>query len=133
MLTYHIHRPRPSSWFDAAWISGMSGGSRLPVDLNETADAFELVAAVPGLKAEDIAIEVEDDVVTLRGKTPQRENGEGEYLLREIGAPEFERRLRLPVSVEAGKAEAVVQDGMLHIRMPKAEDARPKTIRVQSR
>lgn len=130
MMTYYV---RPRTWFDAAWIAGLSGGSRLPIDLHENADGFELTAAVPGLKAENIEIEVEDDVLTLRGKAPARENGQGEYLVREIGEPEFERRLRLPASVEAGKAEAVVADGVLTVRIPKAEEARPKLIPVRTR
>ena len=133
MLTYYLRGRRPTSWFDQAWMSGASGGSRLPIDLQEDAEAFELVAAVPGLKAEDIAVEVEDDVVTLRGKTTEPEKNEGEYLLREIAAPAFERRIRLPVAVESAKAKAVVEHGMLKLRIPKAEEARPKMIPVQSR
>ena len=133
MLTYYLRGRRPTSWFDEAWMSGASGGSRLPIDLHEDGEAFELVAAVPGLKAEDIAIEVEDDVVTLRGKTAELEKNEGEYLLREIASPSFERRIRLPVPVESAKAKAVVEHGMLTLRIPKAEEARPKMIPVQSR
>ena len=134
MLTYYLRGRRPMSLFDEAWMSGASGGSRLPIDLQEDAEAFELVAAVPGLKAEDIAIEVEDDVVTLRGKTTAGvEKNEGEYLLREIGTASFERRIRLPVPVESAKAKAVVENGMLKLRIPKAEEARPKMIPVQSR
>jgi HSP20 family protein len=134
MLTYYVRRASPMAWFDSRSISGMSGGSRLPIDLQEDAEAFELVAAVPGLKAEDIAIEVEDDVITLRGKTTAEvEKNEGEFLLREIGSAEFERRIRLPVPVESAKAKAVVEHGMLKLRIPKAEQARPKMIPVQSR
>ena len=133
MLTYYVRRPSLSAWFDADWLSGFSGGSRLPIDLHEDADAFELTAPVPGLKASDIEIEVEEDVLTLRGKSPEREDGQGEFLLREIGAPSFERRLRLPAAVDAAKAEASVENGMLKLRIPKAEEARPKLIPVQAR
>ena len=115
----------------------MSGGSRLPIDLHEGAEAFELTAPVPGLKASDIEIEVEDDVVTLRSKTTAhdggQDDGQGEYLLREMGVLSFERRLRLPVPVNAGQAEASVEDGLLKVRIPKAEEARPKMIQVQAR
>ena len=133
MLTYYLRGRRPMSWFDQAWMSGASGGSRLPIDLQEDAEAFE-VAAVPGVKAEDIAVEVEDDVVTLRGKTTTEvEKNDGEYLLRELGSTSFERRILLPVPVESAKAKAVVENGMLKLRIPKAEEARPKIIPVQSR
>lgn len=133
MLTYYVRRGSPMAWFDHDSISGLSGGSRLPIDLHEGAEAFELTAPVPGLKASDIEIEVEDDVVTLRSKAPAREDGQGEYLLREIGAPSFERRLRLPVPVDAAKAEASVEDGLLKVRIPKAEESRPKMIPVKAR
>ncbi len=53
MLTYYVRRASPMAWFDNDWISGLSGGSRLPIDLHEDADAFELVAAVPGLADAD--------------------------------------------------------------------------------
>ena len=133
MLTYHWRRPRRMGWTNAAWLAGYSGGSRLPVDVREDDDSYQIMAAVPGLKAEDVAIEVEDDVVTLRGKSPELENSKGEYLLREIASSAFERRIRLPVPVEAAKAEALVEHGMLKLRIPKAEEARPKMIPVQSR
>src|SRR4030065_281815 len=107
MLTYYLRGRRPMSWFDQAWMSGASGGSRLPIDLQEDAVACELVAAVPGLKAEDIAVEVEDDVVTLRGKTTTEvEKNDGEYLLREIGSASFQRRLWLAAPPASARRQA---------------------------
>jgi HSP20 family protein len=100
--------------------------------VHEDAEAYELVAPVPGLAADDVHIEVEDDVLTLRGKAPQPENGNGAYLLREIAPMEFERRLRLPLPVDAARAEASLQNGVLKLRIPKAEEARPKTIPVRA-
>ena len=132
MLTYYIRRPRPHAWLDADWLSGMSGGSRLAIDLHEDADGFELTAAVPGLKPEDVHIQVEDDLLTLRGKASAAGNGQGEYLVREIAPIDFERRLRLPAPVDVSKAEASVENGLLRVRMPKAEEARPKLIPVKA-
>jgi HSP20 family protein len=131
MLTYYIRRPRSLAWLNADSLSGMSGGSRLAVDLHEDNEGFELVATIPGLKPDDLQIEVEEDVLTLRGKAPAPENGTGEYLVREIGPIDFERRLRLPASVDASKAEAVLEHGLLKVRIPKAEEARPKRIPVK--
>lgn len=132
MLTYTVRRRQPRIWFEADRASGRSGGSRLPIDLHEDAEAYELVAVAPGLAVDDVQIEVEDDVLTLRGRAPAAENDRGEYLLREIAPVEFERRLRLPLPVEAARAEASLENGLLKVRIPKAEQARPKTIPVRA-
>lgn len=129
MLTYYIRRPRSLAY--AEWVSGVSGGSRPAIDLHEDAEGFELTALIPGLKPEDVQLEVEDDVLTLRGKSVAAENGQGEYLVREIAPVEFERRLRLPTPVEAARAEASIENGLLRVRIPKAEEARPKLIPIK--
>ncbi|HET7009144.1 MAG TPA: Hsp20/alpha crystallin family protein [Anaerolineales bacterium] len=132
MLTYYVRRPRPLAWLDAQWLSGMSGGSRLPIDLHEDSEGFELVASIPGFKPDEVSIEVENDVLTLRGKAASDEDGQREYLVREIGMPDFERRLRLPATVDASKAEASIENGLLKVRIPKAEEARPRRIPVKA-
>ncbi len=132
MLTYAIRRGVPRAWFEAERSSGRSGGSRLPIDLSERDEAYELMALVPGLNPDDVTIEVENGVLTLRGKAPTAEDGQGDYLLREIAPLEFERRLRLPLPVDAGRAEASLEHGLLKIRIPKAEEARPKMIQVRA-
>jgi HSP20 family protein len=99
----------------------------LAVDLRDQDDAYELQALVPGLKAEDLNIQVLDDVVTIEGEFKADES---EYLVRELPHGSFRRSLRLPVALEAGKAEARIKDGVLTLRLPKAEESRPKTIKV---
>ena len=99
----------------------------LAVDLRDEQDAFVLSALVPGLKAEDLNIQVLEDVVTVEGEFKADEN---EYLVRELPHGSFRRSLRLPVALEAGKAEARITDGVLTLRLPKAESARPKIIKV---
>jgi HSP20 family protein len=99
----------------------------LPVDVREEDDAYILSALVPGLKADDLNIQVLDDVVTISG---EYNADESEYLMRELPHGSFSRTLRLPVSLDAGKAEARITDGVLTLRLAKAESARPKTIKV---
>ncbi|HMK09410.1 MAG TPA: Hsp20/alpha crystallin family protein [Anaerolineales bacterium] len=130
MLTYTWRRPRPMAWTNAAWLAGYSGGSRLPVDVRESDEAYEITAAVPGRQAEDVEIQVLEDVVTLRLRPLAEETPEPDYLVKEIGEREGERSFRLPLAVDAAKAEAVVENGLLHLRLPKAETVRPKTITV---
>jgi len=88
-----------------------------------------LTALVPGLSAEDLNISMFEDVVRIEGEYPQDEN---EYLLRELPLGSFQRALRLPAAVDSAKVEAKIADGILTLRLPKAESARPKTIKIQS-
>src|SRR3989304_5409512 len=111
---------------------GINGGTRLPVDVKADSEGYEITAAVPGLKAEDLQIEILEDVVTLRGKTAERSEEADGYLLRELDLGEFTRSLRLPDPLDASNAEAVVENGVLTLRIPKAEGARPKTIKVKA-
>jgi HSP20 family protein len=99
----------------------------LAVDVHEEDDAYVLSALVPGLKAEDLNVQVLEDVVTVEGEFKADEN---EYLVHELPHGSFRRSLRLPVALEAGKAEAKITDGVLTLRLPKAESARPKVIKV---
>jgi HSP20 family protein len=99
----------------------------LAVDVREEDDAYILNALVPGLKADDLNIQVLEDVVTIAGEF---KDDESEYLMRELPYGSFTRTLRLPVTLDAGKAEAKIIDGVLTLRLAKAESARPKTIKV---
>lgn len=99
----------------------------LHVNVREQDDAYLLSALVPGLKAEDLNIQVLDDVLRIEGEYQTDEN---EYLLRELPNGSFTRTLRLPAAIEAEKVEAKIADGVLTLTLPKAESARPKRIQV---
>jgi HSP20 family protein len=99
----------------------------LAVDVREEDDAYILNALVPGLKADDLNIQVLEDVVTIAGEFKVDES---EYLMRELPYGSFSRTLRLPVTLDAGKAEAKITDGVLTLRLAKVESALPKTIKV---
>jgi len=99
----------------------------LPVNIREEEQAYVLTALVPGLKADDLNIQIVEDVVRIEGAFQQDEN---EYLLNELPRGAFRRTLRLPVPLNADKAEAKITDGVLTLRLPKAEAALPKKIKV---
>jgi len=99
----------------------------LSVDVHDEDDAYVISALVPGLKAEELNIQILEDVVTVEGEFKADEN---EYLLRELPHGSFRRTLHLPATLDASKAEAKITDGVLTLRLPKAESARPKTIKV---
>lgn len=126
-------RPRFSRRLRRYYPAGFNGGTRLPVDIHVENDEFIITAPVAGLKAEDLKIEILDDVLTLSGEVRSESNGDGDYLLREIHYGEFSRSFRLPSSVEADGAEAKVEDGILTIRLPKVEEERPKKIEVKAK
>ena len=106
---------------------------RLGIDVHADEEAFVITAAVPGLEVENLTVEILDDVLTLRGEIPESPNGTGEFLLRERRAGKFERNLRLPDSVKAEETEARVANGVLTVRIPKAEEARPRLIEVKTK
>ena len=99
----------------------------LAVDVREEDNAYILNALVPGLKAAVLNVQVLEDVVTISGEF---KDDETEYLMRELPYGSFSRTLRMPVTLDAGKAEAKITDGVLTLRLAKAESALPKTIKV---
>lgn len=102
----------------------------LPVDLREQEQAYLLTAYVPGLKAEEVNIQILEDTVTIEGKYGQHE---GQALLCELPAGSFRRALRLPTALDASQAEARIENGVLTLRLPKAESARPRVIKVAAK
>jgi HSP20 family protein len=100
---------------------------RLTANVRDEEEAFVLTAFVPGLKADDLTINILEDVVTIEGEFKQDEN---EYLMRELPSGNFRRSLRLPAAVNSDKVEAKIADGVLTLRLPKAESARPKKIKI---
>ena len=99
----------------------------LALNVREENEEFVVNALVPGLKADDLNIQILEDVVTVEGEFKQDES---EYLLRELPHGSFRRTIRLSDPVQADKAQAKIADGVLTLRLPKAESARPKTIKV---
>lgn len=104
-----------------------SSSYSLSVDIREEDDAYVLSALVPGMNAEELNIQVLEDVVSVAGEFKADES---EYLVRELPHGSFRRSLRLPVALDAEKAQAKITEGVLTLRLPKAESARPKTIKV---
>lgn len=99
----------------------------LGVNIREEDDAFVLSALVPGLKAEDLNIQVLGNAVSIEGEFKSED---AEFLLNELPRGPFRRTLRLPVEIESNKVEAKIDNGVLTLTLPKAESARPKKIKV---
>jgi HSP20 family protein len=132
MTSYYLTRPMHFHRAPGYAPQGFNGGRRMPVDVTSDDEAYVIRAAVPGLKPEDVEIQIHDDIVLLRGTSKAEEGEERDYLMREMCPGDFERRLRLPEAVNAAKAEATIENGLLTLRLPIAEEAKPKTIKVRA-
>jgi HSP20 family protein len=114
----------------------------LGINVREDDDAYVLSALVPGLKSDELNIQVLEDVVRIQGEYKQsgpadkRNDPTGEadenYLVRELPNGSFTRTLRLPAPIDADHVEADITDGVLTLRLPKAESARPRQIKIKS-
>ena len=104
----------------------------VPVDIYEEGDRLVVKAAVPGFKAEDFDLTVEDNLLTIKGETKSDfSEEEGNYLHRERMHGAFRRAFRLPESVDAGKGESSYEDGVLAISFPRREELRPKHLKIE--
>jgi HSP20 family protein len=105
---------------------------RLPIEAYVTENEIVVRAAVPGLQPDQVEITIEGDALTLRGEFPRPVENVS-YIFAERPWGRFSRTLQLNVPVQADKAEATFENGMLTLSLPKAEAVRPKTIRVKSK
>jgi len=102
------------------------------VNIEEVKDRFEITAELPGLKKNDVKIEVKDRVLTFTGeKKVENENKDHTVYLFERAYGRFCRTFTLPDNVDAEKIEAEFTDGLLKIDIPKTEEAKPKEIEVK--
>lgn len=110
------------------------GAEALALDMYETADSVVVKTGVPGIKSEDIDITITGDVLTIKGETKVEEKVEKEnYIRQERRYGAFQRSVRLPGSLVPDKAEANFENGILTLTIPKSEEAKPKTIKVEAK
>ena len=104
------------------------------IDLYQTADEVVVKAALPGLKAEEVDITVTGETLTLRGEYKhEAEQKETNYHIREQRFGSFQRSILLPTDVQASKAKADFENGILTITMPIAEEVKPKSITIKAK
>ena len=111
-------RPTVSKWYPA-------------VDVLESKDSYLIRAELPGMKKEDIKVEVKDGTLVLSGERKSEKPAEGvEYRHVERVAAKFWRSFSLPETAKQDGIEATYKDGILEIRVPKAEEAKPRQIEI---
>jgi HSP20 family protein len=119
-----IFRPYPAD----------SGGAfaRLPLDVRTTPDALLVEASLPGIRPEDVDITVENGTLTIRAEDRSEDpREEGGWVVREITRGSVMRTVTLPTGLEADRAEATFEHGVLRLRFPKAEQVKSRQIRIQ--
>jgi HSP20 family protein len=114
-----------------------SGGSNvnMPLNVSETEDAFIVEAVVPGVKPEDLDITLQDNVLTLSAETRHEEQTGGKQasfhrVERRYGR--MSRTIGLPTQVKADAVQATLENGVLHLEIPKAEEVKPRKISVNA-
>jgi len=111
---------------------GSQGAAALPLDAYVTDEDLVITATVPGLDPEDVEITIEGDTLTIRGEFKGPLDNV-DYLLQERAYGAFARTLRLNLPVQADKAEATFENGVLTLVIPKQEEIKPKTIKVTTK
>ena len=105
---------------------------RPDVDIYEKDDELVLLADMPGTKGDKIDLQFEDGTLTIHAEIEPRQDEKTEYLLREYEVGNYYRTFQLSEAVEAGEITAEYTDGVLRLRLPKAEAAKPRKITVKS-
>lgn len=102
------------------------------VDIRETKDDIIVEAELPGIKQDDVSVSITDNVLTIKGeKKQEKEVKEEQYHRIERSYGAFQRSFTLPTVVQADKAKATFKDGVLKVVIPKAEEAKPKEIKIE--
>ncbi|MBI4319851.1 MAG: Hsp20/alpha crystallin family protein [Chloroflexi bacterium] len=105
----------------------------VPLDVYQTDDAVTVKAALPGVRPEDIDVTFQSGCLTIKGETRYDEEAKREdYYFQERRYGSFCRQIELPATVAPEKAEAVFENGVLTLTLPKAEEAKPKQIKVRA-
>jgi HSP20 family protein len=113
------------------WVQAGHGSWRPAVDVLESKDAYLIRAELPGMKKEDFNLEVKEGILTLTGERNAEKLAEGvQYRSVERVSGKFVRSFSLPKTVNHDAIEAAYKDGVLEVRVPKAEEAKPRQITV---
>jgi HSP20 family protein len=113
-------------------LSG-DGVREFPIDVYQTKKDLVVKAALPGVKPEEVDITITDDAVTIKGEhAEEQETKEDDYLYRERYYGAFSRSVAIPVKVKGEKAEATFEEGVLTLTLPKAEEIKPRQIKIKA-
>jgi len=108
------------------------GRRELPLDMYQTANDVVVKAALPGVKPEEVDISITGDTLTIKGEhKEEQEVKQEDYFYKEQRYGSFSRSVTIPVQVRSDKAEATFDNGILTLTLPKAEEIKPRQIKVK--
>ncbi len=120
-----------------AGSESIPGAKVMPVNVYEEDSGFVIRAYVPGVKAESVEVGAEGGMLTIKARIPGKVEGgdakAGRWLVGELGYGDVARTLTLPAPIDAVRIEANVEDGVLTVVVPKAEEAKPRKIVVKAK
>jgi len=123
--------------FDDAFTRPFSmreGWSAPAIDMYQTDDEIVVKASLPGIKADEVQINITGDVLTLKGEVKHEEESKDKaWHIREQRWGSFQRSVPLPTNVVADQAKAEFENGILTITLPKAEEVKPRTITINTK
>ena len=112
-------------------LNGYRRGTYLPINAWGDENNFYMKAFLPGVNPDDVEIVMEGDELVIRGSFHVAEEGT-HYINQELHDGSFERQMSFSVPVDADKIEAVYENGVLNLTIPKAEQVRPKQIAIKA-
>jgi HSP20 family protein len=110
------------------------GRGELPIDMYQTANDVVVKTTLPGFKPEEVDISITGDTLTIKAERKEEQEVKDEdYFYREHRYGAFSRSVPIPVQVKSDKAEAIFENGVLTLTLPKAEEIKPKQIKVKAK
>lgn len=131
MMDDFFRRPL-TPWWPERWLRGAAQIGEPAVDVYYDKEELVIKAELPGMDKEDVEVHLADHMLTLKGNKKREETiAEDDYVCSERAYGSFSRTLELPAEVQGEKVKASFKNGVVEIRLPVAETAKPKTIKVK--
>ena len=116
------------SWDEAlekeSWVAPL-------IDIYETKDDYFLTAQMPGVSKEDMKIKLEEGHLVIMGRVNYSESVDLKYIMKETETGNFYRRFKVSDSIDEQKIDASLENGILHVKLPKHDRVKPKTIEIK--
>lgn len=137
MPTFYLRNPyrqiaRHKNWDDRNERNSEEARVSFPIDIRTSEEDYMVQAFLPGVLPEDLDVVIESNIVTIKGELKIERNEDDQYLLKERPFGMFQRSFELPDDVDAEKVEAELKNGVLSLRLPKSELAKPRKIKISN-
>lgn len=114
---------KPSSLFETRWMPS--------IDVDEDENGIHVKAEIPGIEEKDLHVVIEQNMLTISGEKSEEKKSENKrYVVSERQFGSFYRSIALPEGIDANKITAKFKNGVLHIEIPRTEEAKPKKITI---